>query len=195
MRMGRIEKWFMNRPHHNQNIIRRAEKLFSIVRMNEGQNFLEAGCGNGSVSGFVAQKYGFNVTGVYVDHDQIRKAKHHFNYILNVRFMETDVTRLPFQDREFDTVLSFGVMHHINNWLDAMEEIRRVLKPEGYFIYWDIMYSEWLIKVAKLFNHKYGITTLRELDLFMEKNHFSTLYSKLSKSHHYEAVYQKNGLK
>ena len=39
--------------------------------------------------------------------------------------------RLPFRDREFDCVYSFGVLHHIEQIDPVIGEIARVLKPGG----------------------------------------------------------------
>ncbi|RLC71483.1 MAG: hypothetical protein DRI26_05030 [Chloroflexi bacterium] len=101
---------------------------------------------------------------------------------------------LPFQDNDFDVVLSFGVMHHISNWLDALQETRRVLRTGGYFVYWGLGYPMWTAKIARLFEDKYGVTIIQDLNSFTPKNNFSTIHSSLSKLaifNHYEAVYQK----
>jgi SAM-dependent methyltransferase len=109
--------------------------------------------------------------------------------------MEADATNLPFEDNDFDIVLSFGVMHHISNWLDALAEISRVLRAGGYFIYWDVVYMKWTARIARLFEDKYGVTTIEDLDSFIAKNNFSIIHSSLSRLpiwNHYEAVYQKS---
>ncbi len=197
MKLGKIEKWFMNRPQHAEQVINHAEKLLYFADVKEKQNFLEVGCGNGAVSRYIAKKYLLNVTGTDVDSEQIQLAQKNIDDIPNIRFLEADVTNLPFQDNDFDIVLSFGVMHHISNWLDAFKEIKRVLKPRGYFIYFDLVYPKWVAKIGKLFKHDYGITTIQDISSFIEKNNFSTIYSSLPKSliwNNYEAVYQRNEL-
>jgi len=196
MKLGKIEKWFMNRPKHAKRVIARAEKLSYFANVKEKQNFLEVGCGNGATSKYFAKKYLLNVTGTDVDSEQIQLAQKNSDDIPNIRFLEADATNLPFGDNDFDIVLSFQVMHHISNWLDALKEIKRVLKPKGHFIYVDLFYPKWTAKIGKLFKHKYGITTLHDLSAFVEKNNFSTIHSSLSKSlifNHYEAVYQSGG--
>ena len=108
--------------------------------------------------------------------------------------MEADATHLAFKDNSFDIVLSFGVMHHIYNWLDAMEEIKRVLRPKSYFIYMDLVYHELTAKIGRAVSRNYGITTLKDLNSFIEKSNFSIIRESLSKSllwNEYEAVYQK----
>ena len=195
MKMARIEKRFVNRPQHAERIISRAEKLLHFADIREGQRFLEVGCGNGAVSRYVAKKYPLDVTGVDVDPDQIRLAQASLDDDDNVgtHFMTVDATRLPFRDRDFNIVLSFGVMHHIANWLDAFEEIRRVLKHGGYFIYYDLIFTGLAAKFGRSFRHSYGITTMQDLNSFVKENNLVTLFTSIKKSplwYDYEAVYQ-----
>jgi SAM-dependent methyltransferase len=195
LKLGRIEKWFMNRPQHAVQTINRAERLLHFVRLEGKQDFLEVGCGSGAVSNYIAAKYSLNVTGTDIDLDQILSAQHNNGNLPNIRFLEADATNLPFQDNDFDLVLSFGVMHHISNWLDAMREITRVLRKDGYFIYLDLVYPKWTAKIARLFEDKYGVTTIQDLNSFIAKNSFSTIHSSLSKLvifDQYEAVYRKS---
>ncbi len=195
MKMGRIEKWFMNRPHHAKHIISQAERLLQFVKLKEKQKYLEIGCGNGALSKYMAEKYRLNVTAIDVDPEQIELAKRVTKSIQNIRFREADATQLPFQNSEFDIVLSFGVMHHIPNWRDALGEISRVLKAKGYFICFDIIQSKWIAKIGRIFKNKYGIITIREFNSFITQNNFSTIYSTLPNTlifNHFNAVYQKN---
>lgn len=194
MKMIKLEKWFLNRPKHAQRVIGNAEKLLHYVPLKKGQVFLELGCGNGAVSKHIAQKYLLNVTGTDLDAEQIQCAQEASADIPNVSFLKADGTNLSFRENVFDVVLSFGVMHHIPNWLGAFDEINRVLKPMGYFIYLDFIYSKWLMAIGRSFQHRYGVVTVEELDSFAERNNYSTIHSALSKSlfiHQYEAVYQK----
>ena len=178
-----------------QRVINRAERLLHFVDTSEGQNFLEVGCGNGAVSKHMAQKYSLNVTGVDIDPEQVQLATKNANDTPNVRFLAADATSLPCQDNDFDIVLSSGVMHHIANWLDALGEIRRVLRPKGYFIYYDLIYKQLTARLGRLFQHSYGITTRQDLDSFIKKNGFSTIHTSMANSliwYELEAVYQSN---
>jgi ubiquinone/menaquinone biosynthesis C-methylase UbiE len=195
MKMVGIERWFMNRQHHAKQAINRAEKLLHFVDIKQKQNFLEVGCGSGAVSKHVAEKYLLNVTGVDVDPEQIQLAQASIDDIPNVHFLEADATNLPFPDNDFDIVLSFGVMHHISNWLDALREMKRVLKPQGYFIYADLIFPELMAKFGRSFKHRYGITTMHDLNSFIQENGFSTIHASMTNAlvwHHCEFVYQSN---
>ena len=195
MKLGRIEKWFMKRSGHIERTINRADKLLGFIKISPNQKFLEVGCGSGGVSRYIAEKYLLNVTGTDLDPELIQLARENIDDSSNIQFLEADATNLPFEDNHFDIVLSFGVMHHIPNWLDALREIKRILRPKGHLVYFDILYPKLTAWVGKFFKHKYGITTLQDLNSFIEKNNFSTIHSSLSKSlflHHYEAVYRKD---
>ncbi|MCK4247972.1 MAG: class I SAM-dependent methyltransferase, partial [Methanomicrobia archaeon] len=113
MKLGRLEKWFMNTQKHAEYVINRAQNLLEFMELKENQDFLEIGCGSGAVSKYIAEKYHLNVTGVDVDPEQIEFAKKNTN-VSNLRFLVADAAHLAFEDNSFDIVLSFGVMHHIS---------------------------------------------------------------------------------
>lgn len=193
MKMRNIEKLFINAEKHKKRTIERFQNLIEFADVKENQNFLEVGCGAGAVSVYCAENYPFTVTGVDVDPEQIALARSEAG-ALDIQFMEADATRLPFEDERFDIVLSFGVTHHIADWLGALKEIARVLKPNGYFLYMEIVYPGVLAKIGKSFEHSYGITTVDRINQFVKENNFSEVYSSVKKSlvfNEYEAVLQK----
>lgn len=50
----------------------------------------------------------------------------------NLRFLPADANAIPFADDSFDVVLSWGSLEHIvGGYRTALEEIRRVLRPDG----------------------------------------------------------------
>ncbi|MFR9503726.1 MAG: class I SAM-dependent methyltransferase [Rikenellaceae bacterium] len=52
----------------------------------------------------------------------------------NVEFLEATVPPLPFADNSFDCVISFQVIEHIKDDRSFVNEVRRVLRPNGVFI-------------------------------------------------------------
>jgi len=133
MNLGKIEKWFINREKHSKKIIMKAEGLLNLIDIEPEQNYLEIGCGRGAVTRYVFKKYKLNVTGTNIDKDQILLARRDSLHTKNITFLEADATYLLFKDKSFDIVLSINVLHHISNWVDALKEINRVLKSNGYF--------------------------------------------------------------
>lgn len=175
-KMGRTEKWFMNRPKHNLRAANKIERLFQYIDFKEKQKFLEIGCGNGAACKHIAKKYNLNVTGMDVDPEQIQNAIDDIEKIQNIQFFEGDSTNLKFSDNEYDIVYSSGVLHHINNWKKVLEEINRVLKPKGYYIFSDLAYSSFTARVFKNIAKNLGIYTIDDIINFMEGNNFEILH-------------------
>jgi SAM-dependent methyltransferase len=48
--------------------------------------------------------------------------------------VKMDIHEIPFDDNTFDVVFCNHVMEHVNDDIKAMQEIRRVLKPQGWAI-------------------------------------------------------------
>ena len=119
----------------------------------------------------------------------------------NLRFMVMDATRLPFDDSSFHIVLSSGVMHHVREWADALEEIARVMKAGGYFFYWDVIYAGWAAAIGesgpgRVLAGRYGFPTLEGIESFKQRHGLREIYSTqpllgLLPIHLYRAVYQK----
>jgi ubiquinone/menaquinone biosynthesis C-methylase UbiE len=51
---------------------------------------------------------------------------------------KADATSLPFSNAQFDTVLSFLMLHHVIEWEVAVTEVARVLRPGGLFLGYDL---------------------------------------------------------
>src|SRR6185369_9510003 len=50
---------------------------------------------------------------------------------LSAELIQTDAEALPFPDRRFDFVWSWGAIHHSTRTAKIVREIARVLRPEG----------------------------------------------------------------
>lgn len=161
---------------HAERGIKHVKRLIPHINIKENQNYLEIGCGNGHVSKYLAGKYNLKVTGTDVDPDMIQLANQDIGELKNIRFIEMDATIMPFEENEFDIVLSFGVLHHISNWQNVLREISRVLKPEGYFIFGDIAYSRFTTNLVKRISRNYGAYTIDDIVQFLKKQNFIIYY-------------------
>jgi len=93
---------------------------------------LEIGCGSGALTQGVADR----VRQVYaVDLSEALLAIARQTG-MTAQFVRADATRLPFPDRTFDAVLGDGVLHHLA-LEPALQEIRRVLVPEGGILFFE----------------------------------------------------------
>lgn len=92
---------------------------------------LEAGCGIGLYS-FYLQKKSSCLTALDVNEVQLKILKNAFRR-RNFRshFLLASLPFLCFKDHTFDTVVCTEVLEHVKEDLTSLQEMRRILKPEG----------------------------------------------------------------
>jgi ubiquinone/menaquinone biosynthesis C-methylase UbiE len=94
--------------------------------------------------------------------------------------LSPDPVALPFEDAGFDTVLSCGVLEHVEQPDASLEEVRRVLKPGGTFYVTNLpnrwSYTE---KVARLLGQYYHgqlpddrVYTKRSIETLLKRHGF-----------------------
>ena len=98
----------------------------------QGKTVLEAGCGGGQHSSFVA-KYCEKL--VAVDLNSVEVAKSRNREYTNITFLEEDIATMDLEIR-FDLVFSVGVVHHTDNPDRTVRNLIRHLKPGGRLILW-----------------------------------------------------------
>ena len=99
-----------------------------------GKDVLEVGCGIGT-DGFEFARHGARYVGVDLTPNSIKIAKERFDlFSVPGRFEIANAEDgLPFPDNSFDHTYSFGVIHHSPRTEAIVNEIRRVLRPDGTF--------------------------------------------------------------
>jgi SAM-dependent methyltransferase len=108
---------------------------FSLGSIEPGEHVLDLGSGAGTDSLVAAQMAGpaGSVTGIDMTPEMLDKARATAAAmgVDNVRFIEADAERLPFDDHSFDVVISNGVIDLIPDKDAVFSEIFRVLVPGG----------------------------------------------------------------
>ena len=105
----------------------------SVMGFDEfkGQRLLEVGCGMGTDLLQFARG-GALCTGLDLTPRSVEISSLHFGlYDMRADFVLGDGERLPFADESFDVVYSNGVLHHTPDTMQAVREVRRVLRPGG----------------------------------------------------------------
>ena len=191
MKIIKLEKVLVNSKKRAKKNIKLVERLFTQIDVNNIKKILEVGCGIGVISSYLAEKHTCKVVGIDLDSKQIKKAKKKNLENEYLGFNIADVTRLTFEDKEFDIILSFDVLHHIPNWNQALHEISRVLKPEGFYIIHDIMLHKFFGKIYK----NCGVLTSDGIIDYLKRNNFKVIYEKKLRkkfSTHFSIVLKKH---
>jgi len=106
----------------------------SVVDSVEDAEYVELGCGGGQGSVGTAE-LGANVTGVDFSENQLAHARRLRDfYGVDARFVQADVTDLPFPDDRFDLASTEGAFQLVADLDSALTEAHRVLRDGGVFV-------------------------------------------------------------
>lgn len=92
---------------------------------------LEAGCGTGHWTAFLAE-LGYCITAVDISEAMLEIAK--TKQIKHTQFIQADVHKLPFENEQFDLVVSITMLEFVSNIEQAINEMFRILKSNGMII-------------------------------------------------------------
>ena len=118
-----------------------ADTLDEIIHndtiFRKGNLVLEAGCGVGAQTKIIAAKNpDSNFISIDLSEDSICEAKEMIKSLAltNVDLRQADIYRLPFDDSTFDSMIVCFVLEHLLNPIEALKELKRVLKKGGTMI-------------------------------------------------------------
>jgi len=116
-RGNRLIRWVQNAGHR------------AVARMSSSgpdAMTLDLACGDGAHRPFLSGTD--NLVGLDIDQPSLEKLRSRFPDFLVVR---GDCCRLPFADASFDRVISVASLEHLIHLDFGLEEVARILKPEG----------------------------------------------------------------
>lgn len=117
---------------------------YLLPHLAAGQSVLDVGSGPGTISLDLARRVApGRVIGIDPSADVVEQAQALAadNGLHTLGFAVGDVYSLDFDDDTFDVVHAHQVMQHLSRPVEAMQEIRRVLRPGGVFAARDVVYA------------------------------------------------------
>ena len=112
---------------------------FNRLGLRPGDKFLDAGAGFGRHA-FEAARQGATVYALDYATDEVVMTRNTFGAMLEAKeitekayggVLRGDATKLPFDDNTFDCVVTSEVLEHIQDDVNVISELHRVLKPGG----------------------------------------------------------------
>lgn len=110
------------------------QRIVAVTGASLQTRFLELGIGTGRIAlPFV--RHGYDYTGVDISQRMVEQLRAKLSAEPpNLTLVQADITQLPFGDHSFDVVVLVHVLHLVPGWRTVIEEVRRVLKPDGYLV-------------------------------------------------------------
>ena len=119
--------------------------ILDLVGASSETSFLEPGVGTGlNVRPLVNR--GYPVTGVDISKEMLDQFRQKFEAVpRNLTLIHADASQLPFPHQCFDVVLTVHMLHTVSDWRTFLDDIERVLKPDGFYLN-----ARWVIPPARM---------------------------------------------
>jgi ubiquinone/menaquinone biosynthesis C-methylase UbiE len=100
----------------------------------EGKSVLEVGSGRGGGARYLAANFNPEFyTGMDLAQNAVDLANKNFQ-LPNLKFIQGSAENIPLQDNSVDVVVNVESCHAYGSVENFLNEVKRVLKPEGYFL-------------------------------------------------------------
>jgi 2-polyprenyl-3-methyl-5-hydroxy-6-metoxy-1,4-benzoquinol methylase len=140
MKLNSIERAAMNNPVRAAHQHHREARWFRRLAGGDlaGQHVLEVGCGRGVGSEVILDRLGAaRVTAFDLDESMVELARRRL-HSRPVSLSVGDVGDINQPAGALDTVVDFGIIHHVPDWQAAVAEIARVLRPGGLLLFEEV---------------------------------------------------------
>jgi cyclopropane fatty-acyl-phospholipid synthase-like methyltransferase len=111
------------------------ESYVAKADLRDGQEILDLGCGWGSATLYLAEKFpGARITGFSNSRTQREfiLAQAEAKGLKNVQVITGDVVEHEFEAEKYDRVVSIELFEHMKNYASLLAKVSRALKPGGY---------------------------------------------------------------
>jgi len=142
------------------NYIRIADRIKGVFKSGK---ILDWGCGFGQMS-YLLNNRGLDVVAYNVKQNVSSCLLDRIKYVVS-----DEELKLPFNNEQFDAVLSCGVLEHVQSADESLCEISRILRQRGYFFTFmlpnKLSYTEFISDVRGISAHpvKYSVRSIEQL--------------------------------
>jgi arsenite methyltransferase len=123
--------------YRTRDVIRRRELALAALDAQPSDSVVDIGCGPGFYVAALAEQAA-SVTGIDPSASMLAIAGRKTEGHGNVTLLQAEAIPLPLEDASMDRALSVQVFEYIADVSAALAEIRRVLRPGGRVVLWDI---------------------------------------------------------
>ncbi len=129
-----------------------------------GKDLLEVGCGRGGGLSYVSRNLSpENITGIDLNKKAIKFCNKNYK-AKNAVFLQADAQKLPLKDNSFDAVLNVESSHRYPQPELFFDEVYRVLKPDGSFLFTDFRFEHEIEEMeAKLVKSNFNIVKKQDI--------------------------------
>jgi SAM-dependent methyltransferase len=116
-------------------------EIAALAGLTPGTEILDLGCGIGGAARTLMTEFKTIVTGVDLVEEFVLTARELNDRIGldgQIKFHESDAQQTPFAENSFDVVFSQHISMNIEDKSRLVEEVRRVLRPGGRFVLYEI---------------------------------------------------------
>ena len=137
--------------------LREYERAVDRIVADGPGRLLDWGCGFGQLSHMLKAR-GVDVTSIEwhptIPEGEVRRLERYPD--VEARYTQ-DPVKLPYEDGAFDAILSMGVLEHVQQPEDSLDELHRILRPGGRLYVYKLpnrrSYLEWIARRAGFYYH------------------------------------------
>lgn len=141
---------------------------YFVRNIDDNDNVLDIGCGNGALDYDIAQKIKGHILGIDKDRNNIDYAKKHYK-CSNLRFVCGDVLQCSLDDNmKYNTVIMSNFLEHIERRAEFLRDVIKKIRP-GKILFRVPMYQrEWMVPLKDELGVEYRLDKTHNIEYVQE---------------------------